>query len=582
MGLIGTHLELDASKVAVGTVLAVVIVHALVLPLIRFALRPYSATARALPGPPVAHWFAGSWPAHAYTSGRIGQHLQETIAEYGPVCAMTALGRKTSIILGDHKAANYVLLQKVYARSPLRVSILRRHVGRGLLTEEGDTHRRQRKIANPAFTGEAVLNMAPIIQDKTALFMDRLRKRIAAVPKADGPEGERYGTRIDLARDFQCVTLDVIGEAGFAYSFDSLTKDEHDFTPLQAAINGSMGLISRRSLYSILRLAFDKPVTALGRLLGVKEQLELDRTWAVIENVCLDLVQRAKKDAQANADGSSSSAARDVLSLMVRANISPDLRPNQRMSNEELIHTVPVLLLAGHETSSATLSFACQRLMDGENGERIQQRLRDELRHADGWESDATILDSLPYLEAVVRETLRQNPPIRRMSREATGNDIIPLSRPITLRDGSKTNQIRVSKGQNIEFPVFYMNTCEELWGLDGKDFKPERWLPEGHEFQDGTSRMSPEVSDLKGVWSHLMTFGAGPQQCIGVRLALLEIKYVLATLIAAYDILPPQLPGEEPIKMDYLTPIAAMPVIIGQEDKGHAMPVRLRPIAAA
>ncbi|KAE8221104.1 hypothetical protein CF319_g5483 [Tilletia indica] len=566
------------SLIAYGTV-AAVLVYVLVLPLVRFAFRPYASTARALQGPPIRHWLAGSWSADVYTNGRVAHEVQQAVDDYGPVCAVTTLGRKTTIILGDHKAANKVFLQTPYARSQLRVSILRRHVGRGLLTEEGETHRRQRKVANPAFTANAVLDMGPIFQEKTALFMDRLHRHVAA----DGANAAKFGTLKNIAHDFQKVTLDIIGKAGFGYEFNSLTK-EGETTALQEVITASMGLVSTGTLYSALRIFLDRPVTALGRILRVKEQVELDQHWKSMEKLCLDIVQRAKEDAQRE---DSSTTARDVLSLMVRSNVSPDVKPSQRMSIAELMHTIPVLLAAGHETTSSTLSFVCHELFKDANGARVQQRIRSELQQdagaaAQGWVEDAAQLNSLPYLEAVVRETLRLCGPIRRMSRDAPCDDVIPISQPITLRDGTKTDRIRVSKGQGIEFPVQYMNTCEELWGPDGKVFRPERWLSEGHKYHDGSNDMDPSVNELKGVYSHLLTFGAGSQMCIGYRLAILEMKYILASLLSSYELLPPNLPGEPPVQMGYLTPITAYPVVQGEEAKGPAMPLRLRPIAAS
>ncbi|KAK0543590.1 hypothetical protein OC846_006364 [Tilletia horrida] len=566
------RLEVDAGRLAIYVALIAVLTVVVVLPLARFILRPYSSTARALNGPPIKHWFAGSWDADTYTNGRIVQEMQRNIDEFGPVCSLTTLGRKTSFIVGDHKAANHVFLQKPYARSKLRVNILRRFVGRGLLTEEGATHRRQRKIANPAFTVNAVFDMAPIVREKVGTFMKRLQEYTTADMD---PSKTKYGTRIDISGDFQRVTLDIIGKAGFGYEFDSLVKMGGHVSELHKAMIMSRDLNSTRTLYATARLVFDKPVTFLGRLFRVKEQVILDKAQKILEDVCQDLVDRAK----AEAESSGTHSSRDVLSLMVRANVSPDVKPSQRMSSKELISTVPVLLLAGHETTAATLSFAVHEFTKSEHGKKVQERIRSELSESPGWDEDASMLDSLPYLDAVVREMLRQAPPIRRMSREAPYDDVIPLANPITLRDGTKTDRIRVSKGQGIELPVLYMNTCEQFWGSDGREFKPERWLSEDHEWYTGESYMDPAVKELRGVWSHLLTFGAGPQQCIGLRLAILELKFVLANLLTTFQLLPPTLPGEEPIKMSYLTPIAAFPVIVGKEKEGHTMPVRLLPL---
>lgn len=84
-------------------------------------------------------------------------------------------------------------------------------------------------------------------------------------------------------------------------------------------------------------------------------------------------------------------------------------------------------LLAGHETTSHATAWALYALS---TDLEIQSKLREECFSLS--KSDPTMdeLSSLPFLDSVVRETLRLHPPVESASRTATRDDIIPLERP--------------------------------------------------------------------------------------------------------------------------------------------------------
>lgn len=112
-----------------------------------------------------------------------------------------------------------------------------------------------------------------------------------------------------------------------------------------------------------------------------------------MQQISAELVERAKKD---------DDSGTDLLTLMVRTNTAPDLKPSQRLSDEELREMVPVFLFAGHETTATALSWSMLSLMNSDTGVQIQQRLREELLADDVWRSDPLyILDNLPYLASV-------------------------------------------------------------------------------------------------------------------------------------------------------------------------------------
>lgn len=97
--------------------------------------------------------------------------------------------------------------------------------------------------------------------------------------------------------------------------------------------------------------------------------------------------------------------------------------------------------------------------------------------------------------------------------RHAGIDDQVPLSKPLrSARDPKKTlSSIPIKKDQLIFVPIYAMNHSKAIFGEDADEFRPERWL----ESENGTGK---KIEGGVGVWSHLLTFIAGPRSCIGYK----------------------------------------------------------------
>jgi cytochrome P450 len=82
--------------------------------------------------------------------------------------------------------------------------------------------------------------------------------------------------------------------------------------------------------------------------------------------------------------------------------------------------------------------------------------------------------------------------------RVANNDDVIPLSQPVTLRDGREVDHITIKKGQELHIPILAINKSKDLWGEDAEDFRPERWL------EGLPSQVTDNVKGGASVFSHM------------------------------------------------------------------------------
>lgn len=127
-------------------------------------------------------------------------------------------------------------------------------------------------------------------------------------------------------------------------------------------------------------------------------------------------------------------------------------------------------------------------------------------------ELDASTFDSerMPFLAAVCNETLRLYPSAPNTVREA----VVPTT----------VGGIPIAKGTSVSIPPWAINRSRVLWGANAAEFIPDRWL-QGPNAATGGAQ-SPFA---------YVTFLHGPRSCIGKSFAQLEMKCLLAPLVARF-----------------------------------------------
>ncbi|EEB96393.1 hypothetical protein MPER_04481 [Moniliophthora perniciosa FA553] len=235
--------------------------------------------------------------------------------------------------------------------------------------------------------------------------------------------------------------------------------------------------------------------------------------------------------------------------------------PEKRLGAEEALSQMSTIIMAGHETSGNTLIWLFYELArHAADQERLIKEIH-QVREQKGSNSDLTAsdYDSMPFLNAIVKETLRLHPIATRLVREASEDDVIPLEYPIPSASGDMISEIPVVKGQRIMTSVIGYNYLTQVWGEDADEWNPERHL-------------DAKRATMLGVYGNLMTFGAGVRACLGWRFAIYEIQTVTALLVESFEF--SMLPGVEIMMVD-----AALlaPVIRGKKHEGIQMPLKVQ-----
>ena len=198
--------------------------------------------------------------------------------------------------------------------------------------------------------------------------------------------------------------------------------------------------------------------------------------------------RRAKRD----------SVVPDLLDLLLDGE---DPKSGRRMTVAELRDNLLTFIVAGHETTALTLSWALYLCAFDQS---VQDAARTEAQAALGNRAATTTdLANLPLVRRIVDETLRMYPPAAFLSRTAQKADTLC------------GREIR--PGDTIVLPIYALHRHHNLWA-DPDAFDPSRFA-------------DPKAVDRFAY----LPFGDGPRICIGASFALQEAVIILATLLARY-----------------------------------------------
>ncbi|KAG8844232.1 hypothetical protein FRB96_003236 [Tulasnella sp. 330] len=498
------------------------------------------STIHILRGPDSPSWLSGNsetvrapYPCNAT--------FESWIRDYGTTFPVYGFFGSKEVFTADTQAITFILNQPLdFPKQRFALNTSRSLLGDGLAATEGFEHKRQRKILNPAFGVAAMRDITPMLIEVAHELRDAWKKELShSIPGSGWRE-------IDVLPWLSNAALDMIGLAGFGYKFNSLCDSSNE---LASAFRGLSNGVSLNKGIWMINLIFP----FLGHL-PIGSNVAINRSREMMERVGSQMVTEKKSEAEL-LGSSSHIGGKDLLGILVRANLQVDAAG--RLDDKTILAEISTFLLAGHETTALSITWGLKAIAETPS---VQSKLRDEALAFPNDSPSMEDLNALPYLNNVVKEIMRLRPPITHVNRTAGSDTIIPLARPIIDKNGNQVHEILVRRGDSILMHTYALNTRLDLWGSDALMFKPERF-----------DKLPGAVSDIPSMFGNVMSFGAGPRGCIGWRMAVLEIKALLFTLIREF-----KFEIDAQLVMTSKVVLVPKPQIQGQEQAGPQLPLRM------
>ncbi|CAJ0962321.1 unnamed protein product, partial [Mesorhabditis belari] len=359
----------------------------------------------------------------------------------------------------------------------------------------GARWKRLRALVSPQFSNNSLKKVSPTVSDSAAHLVEHIGKNAG---KAS----------IDIHTYYQEYTIDVISRIAMGQKESRQWRSD-----LSETLKFTVGRDPRDVFFIIATVipSLKKYLRAFFIALSRFFKLPTVELLTTIEKAVAERkIQRAKGELC-----SKEKELVDFIDLFLDAEAEVDLKAEEgisgrnahiirRMLEEEVVMQCFVFLLAGFDTTSSALSYSTWYLA---KHPQIQRRLQEEIDQVYGEEEISYDgLGELKYMDCVLKETLRLNPLGTVVVSRVAGQDL-------------ELAGVQLKKGDQIQVDAYSLQRDKEIWGDDAEEFNPDRWL---------NLTVEQKEADL--------SFGAGPRQCVGMRLANIEQKVAFARILQEYD----------------------------------------------
>jgi cytochrome P450 len=381
-------------------------------------------------------------PAEGFDLGGSEESLalmRRCFAQYGDVYRIFAPSRGVyNYVINHPRDIKRVLLSnhRNYTKGEGmdRVKIL---LGNGIMTSEGDFWRRQRRMMQPSFHRRVLDRFGGLIHDVNEKYAARWAVKAAA------------GEPINLTEDLSELTLEIVLHSIFGT----------DLTRLEHQLGANPFEVVAKEQNRDLKFAFR--FRSLAKLVG-------------------DLIERRRREPEERFD---------FLEMLIAAR---DRENDAPMSNKELIDEVMTLIVAGHETTAAALTWTWHLI--GQHPDTAAQLEAEADAVTVGTPLGLDAAESLAFTHQVIQEALRLYPPGWLFTRRTLEAD--------------ELGGFAIGPRTDVFISPYLLHRHPEFWS-EPEEFRPERFAgpdaEERHKFA-------------------YIPFSVGPRHCIGENLALFEM----------------------------------------------------------
>lgn len=376
------------------------------------------------PPGPKGHLIWGAAPA--FTQDRLN-FLRNAVQEYGDIVSFRLAHIQTYLIANPHDIHQILVAQtENFPKSKLENKILGKFLGNGLLTSEGDFHRRQRRLAQPAFHSKRIRSYAEIVTAYTKQMLSEWQS----------------GQVRNIADDMERLTMFIVAKTLF--DADAVTSQETAVT-----VGHTIGTLQRVSSQD-----FERGIIWPDWLPTPNNRA---RKRAIVDfDAVISKIIAARRATAVNGQVEDKG---DLLSMLMLAQDEQ----GQVMDDRQLRDEVATLFAAGHETTSNALAWTWYLLSQNPPA---AARLHEELDMVlDGHTPTLADLPNLPYTLMVIKEAMRLYPPAWILS----GRQV---------REEVEMSGYTLKKGSLVFISPYVMHHLPQYFPNPDK-FEPERFLPE-------------------------------------------------------------------------------------------------------
>ncbi|PKC15066.1 cytochrome P450 [Rhizophagus irregularis] len=326
---------------------------------------------------------------------------------------------------------------------------------------------KERRILSPAFSIKYVSSLEPLM---ILCVKDLIYKVDECIEKKTFSDG----AALNIVNLVQSCVLDIIGETNFGGKFNSIETLSH---PLPGKVYQELRRRAMKSLFPLFKsfMKYDQYLLDLSNEL-IKNRRQAEKSRVDILQAILDVVKTEESD---------------------------------QITDFEIFDQILEFLIAGTDTVGLTASMAITLLAKNPDKLKLlQQELDNALGNCNDELPKHDQLKALPYLNAVINETMRLWP--------------VTLDGGIGRSPEKDTiiNGYMIPARTNLVLNYYHLHHDPKYWGKNVEEFVPERWLD-----------LNNSPKDI------FYPFSAGSRNCIGQNFALMEMRLIIASLLFQFDV---------------------------------------------
>jgi len=390
-----------------------------------------------------------------------------------PKFLVTNLVNNVAIFLRDPQYIKELLQKPNFYEKTKFLHWVKPLVGNGLILTEGETWKRHRMIISGSFHYEFLKANIHVIQDTTREFLDKLT-----------PEEMKKFPAISKIQD---ITGEIVGRIFFGKNLNQYTCNGKPLTLELADVTTELALCGKTPLVMVLGVHALK--IPFGRFKRITDRINNFR------RVCFEIVANRKANPIETTD---------LLASLLATQKSED--PNMKYTDEDIINEFITFFIAGMDTTGHLIGMALYSLTQNPDYFKELKEERDKSYNKEEKVS-ADTLSKMDAIHCVLKETLRFYNPA-------------PFLFFRNVKEDHKLHDLDVKKGTFLTCDLFSLFFNEKYFS-HAEEFDASRW----------------KKTDTKLDPFAFIPFSAGPRNCIGQHLAIMESKVIISELLERFNI---------------------------------------------